>query len=84
MVEIIELIHSISGGKVILHSMSTVGAFTGFDYKVLDLSKNQLDIPIVLFCGTKYHNDLEQAVLRCAHWAAAGGMFVLIGTHKCI
>lgn len=82
--DIINVIKYISCGEVILHNISADGAFSGFDYKLLDFLKDILDVPIVLLGGARDNSDLSQAILRGAHSAAAGSMFVFQGVHRAV
>jgi cyclase len=82
--EIINLIQDISCGEIILHNISSDGSFKGFDYKLLDFLKDSLDIPIVLLSGAKDYDDLNQAISKGAHSAAAGSMFVFQGPHRAV
>jgi len=82
--EVLQIIQDVSCGEVILHNISSDGSFRGLDYHLLENLKDSLDIPIVLLGGAKDHNDLEQAILKGAHSAAAGSMFVFQGPHRAV
>lgn len=82
--ELVALIKTVACGEIILHDVSGDGTFKSFQYGLLDLLKPYLDIPIVVLGGAKDHTDLEQAILRGAHSAAAGSMFVFQGPHKAV
>lgn len=82
--KVVSIIKNISCGEIILHNISADGSLNGFDYKLLNILKDSLEIPIVLLGGSRNHEDLEQAIAKGAHSAAAGSMFVFHGPHRAV
>jgi imidazole glycerol-phosphate synthase subunit HisF len=82
--EVIEISRYISCGEIILHNIKRDGMLSGYNYDLLNLVKDKIDVPVVLLGGAKSHDDFNQAIKHGAHSTAAGSFFIYQGPHKAV
>ena len=76
MPEILNQIHNLGVGELLLSNMSRDGTRLGYDLSLVHMVSHQLNIPVVMMGGARNVEDFKFAIDAGASAVGAGSLFV--------
>lgn len=71
-------------GEILINSMNNDGVMKGMDEYLIDLTKDQVNIPIIYLGGIGTLNDIKNIVKKKVNAISAGSFFVFYGELKAV
>ena len=82
--EIINRIKELKVGEVIINVIDRDGMMVGYDYGLIHLYSNALEIPVIANTGAGKISDFKEALNHGAHGVAGSSIFVYYGKKKTV
>ncbi len=81
----IEKYIELGAGEILINNISREGTLNGFDYSILDLLPNNLDIPLIVNGGINSYNEINKILdIRNIDAVGVGAFFIYYGPHKAV
>ena len=71
-------------GEVIVQNVDLDGKMTGYDEKIIQIARNNTNLPLVMLGGAGRIEDLNKALRLGCDAAAAGSLFVFYGKYRAV
>jgi cyclase len=72
-------------GEIVVNSIDQDGVMKGYDWDIIDLIRNVVDIPMTVIGGAGSLSDIEKLIEKYGViGAAAGSLFVFKGVFKAV
>tara|TARA_B110000046_G_scaffold34755_1_gene37732 strand:+ start:14077 stop:14847 length:771 start_codon:yes stop_codon:yes gene_type:complete len=85
LLDFIKDLDEIGIGEIVINSVDNDGMMKGYDFKLLDLVRNNTNTPISILGGAGHLDDIQEAIDRYGIiGAAAGSLFVFKGKYKAV
>ena len=85
LIYLIEKYIELGTGEILINNVSKEGTLTGFDYSILDLLPNKLDIPLILNGGINSYDEINNILdIRNVDAVCVGAFFIYYGPHKAV
>jgi len=83
--DFVQKINEIGVGEIVINSIEHDGKMTGFDFSLIDLVRDNCDVPVTVMGGAGSLEDLRQVVKRYRIMGvAAGSLFVFKGKYRAV
>lgn len=83
--EYCQQLEEMGAGEIVLNSIDHDGTMAGYDYELIKLASNSVDIPVVACGGAGNLSHFKEAINQGgASAVAAGSMFVFNGPHRAV
>lgn len=82
--DVINRLQELNVGEVILNSINHDGMMDGYDFGLLELFGQSINVPLILLGGAKDVNDFRNAKMKGADSVAASSMFIFYGLKKAV
>lgn len=85
LIQVIKELEDLGIGELVINSIDCDGKMTGYDYKLTDMIRNAVDIPLTFLGGAGDVSDIFKLIERYKTiGAAAGSLFVFKGVYKAV
>jgi cyclase len=72
-------------GELVINSVDNDGKMQGFDFKLFDLIREQIDMPMTIMGGAGSLEDIHEAIKKYKTiGVAAGSLFVFKGKYRAV
>jgi cyclase len=83
--ELITQLNEIGVGEIVINSVDNDGNMEGFDYKLIDIVRENSDLPMTILGGAGKIDDLKEAIERYKTiGVSAGSLFVFKGKYRAV
>jgi imidazole glycerol-phosphate synthase subunit HisF len=83
--DFLEKINNVNIGEIVLNSMDRDGTMLGYDYELIDIVRDNTDLPLTVIGGAKELEDISELIKKYKIiGAAAGSMFVFKGKYRAV
>lgn len=83
--DFLQVINKIGVGEIVINSIDGDGKMQGFDFKLFDLVRESIDMPMTMIGGAGSLDDIKQAIQRYKTiGVAAGSLFVFKGKYRAV
>lgn len=81
----LKIINEIGVGELVVNSIEDDGKMTGYNFKLFDIAREAVDVPMTILGGVGSLEDIQSAIKRYKTiGAAAGSLFVFKGKYKAV
>lgn len=77
-------LQALGAGEIFLNSIDREGAYSGYDYHLLNDISAKVDVPIVISGGASTTEDFIKAIVSGASGMAVGSMFIYKRPHNAV
>ncbi|MES2239780.1 MAG: AglZ/HisF2 family acetamidino modification protein [Bacteroidota bacterium] len=85
LLDFVKEINAIGIGELVINSVDNDGKMEGFDFKLFDLVRNEIDMPMTILGGAGKFDDLKEAIKRYKTiGVSAGSLFVFKGKYRAV
>lgn len=83
--DFVKTLNEIGIGEIVINSIDDDGKMQGFDFKLFDLVRGLIDMPMTILGGAGKYEDIEAAIKRYKTiGVAAGSLFVFKGKYRAV
>jgi cyclase len=83
--DFIQKLNSIGVGEIVVNSIERDGKMQGYDFTLIDMVRNETDIPMTVLGGAGSFEDIKQVISKYKIMGvAAGSLFVFKGKYKAV
>lgn len=85
LLDFIKELNTIGIGELVINSVDNDGKMEGFDFKLFDLVRNEIDMPMTIMGGAGKLEDIKEAIKRYKTiGVSVGSLFVFKGKYRAV
>jgi imidazole glycerol-phosphate synthase subunit HisF len=83
--DFVQKLNNIGVGEIVINSIERDGKMQGYDFTLIDMVRNETDIPMTVLGGAGSYEDIKQVISKYKIMGvAAGSLFVFKGKYKAV